>query len=145
MTKKLNTNALVHELEGSAFFPPKRVEPEKTPRSTGEDQQPPKEPQSNQQPINQPANQLVDQSTNRPTDRLTNKVVDRPKAFYITQSLDRRLDEAVRYLHERHGIKRVDRSAIVNAILDNQAQWTLESLDLLVDRVISQLTSRLTT
>jgi len=71
-------------------------------------------------------------------------VVERPKAFYITKQLDRRLDEAVRYYQEKHGITKVDRSALVNAILDNDAKWTEEALDLLVDRVLSQLTSRLT-
>lgn len=49
----------------------------------------------------------------------------------------------MRYLQDRHGIKRVDRSAIVNAMLDNEALWTPESLDLLIDRVIHQLTNRL--
>ncbi len=94
-------------------------------------------------------NQLVGQSTSQPISRLTNppaysKTVDRPKAFYITERLDRKLDEAVRYLQDTHGIKKVDRSTIINALLDNDAYWTDESLDLLVDRVISQLTSRLT-
>lgn len=93
--------------------------------------------------------QSVSQSTSRPTSQPTNfsthsKTVDRPKAFYITERLDRKLDEAVRYLQDNHDIKKVDRSTIINAILDNEAYWTDESLDLLVDRVISQLTSRLT-
>jgi hypothetical protein len=57
--------------------------------------------------------------------------------------LDRRIDQAVSYLKERRGIKKVDRSVILNAMLDNEAVWSEESLDLLVDRVISQLTSRL--
>ncbi len=99
--------------------------------------------------INNKLNQSVSQSTSRPVDQPTNfstysKTVDRPKAFYITERLDRKLDEAVRYLQDNHNIKKVDRSTIINAILDNEAYWTDESLDLLVDRVISQLTSRLT-
>jgi len=71
-------------------------------------------------------------------------VVDRPKAFYITKRLDRRLDEAVRYYQEKHAIRKVDRSTVVNALLDTDTNWTEEALDLLVDRVLSQLTSRLT-
>ena len=38
-------------------------------------------------------------------------------------------DEAVRYLQETHGIKKADRSTIINAMLDNEANWTDESLD----------------
>ena len=96
------------------------------------------------EPANQPVNQSVDQSISQSTKRESNQVVERPKAFYITKRLDRRLDEAVRYLQEKHGIKKVDRSVLINSILDNEAFWTEEALDLLVDRVISQLTSRLT-
>ena len=33
---------------------------------------------------------------------------------------------------------------LVTAILDNEANWTEEALDLLLDRVISHLTNRLT-
>ena len=72
-----------------------------------------------------------------------NKIVEKPKAFYITQRVDKKLDEAVRYFQEVHGIKKADRSTIVNALLDNEANWTEEALDLLVDRVIGLLTSRL--
>jgi len=43
-----------------------------------------------------------------------------------------------------HGIRKVDRSTIVNALLDNEANWTEENLELLVSRVLSLLTSRLT-
>ena len=54
-----------------------------------------------------------------------------------------KLDQAVTYLHKKHGIKKVDRSVIVNALLDNDALWTDEALDQLVESVVSQLTSRL--
>jgi hypothetical protein len=50
----------------------------------------------------------------------------------------------VQYFQRTHGIKKVDRSILINAMLDNDAQWSDKSLDALVDRVISQLTSRLT-
>ncbi len=70
--------------------------------------------------------------------------MEKPRAFYITERLNQRLDEAVRYYQEKHNLKKVDRSVIVTALLDNEANWTEDALELLVDRVISQLTSRLT-
>jgi len=85
------------------------------------------------------------ESTHQSTGRsIGSPIVSRPKAFYITQRLDRRLDEAVRYFQQTHGIKKADRSTIVNAILDDEATWSEETLDRLVGRVIGQLTNRLT-
>jgi hypothetical protein len=49
----------------------------------------------------------------------------------------------VRYFKEQHGIKKVDRSTIVNAVLDNDALWTEDALDRMVEQVITQLTKRL--
>jgi hypothetical protein len=95
--------------------------------------------QSTSQSTNQSTSQLINQSTSRPLSR----IVDRPKAFYITESLDEKLDQAVTYLQKKHGIKKVDRSVIVNALLDNGELWTDQALDQLVERVVSQLTSRL--
>src|SRR5436309_1440369 len=112
-------------------------------------------PQKTEPSTNQLTNRLTSQSTEQSlgqsTKRLTKqstpqsvtKIVQKPKGFYITERLDKKLDEAVRYLQEVHGIKKADRSTVVNAILDNEANWTEESLDLLVDRVINLLTSRL--
>lgn len=95
-----------------------------------------------------PASPATDQPTDRSTDQSTghmaNRIVARPKAFYITEQLDARLDEAVRYLQTRHGVRKVDRSTVVNAMLDQDVNWSQEALDELVDRVIGQLTSRLT-
>jgi hypothetical protein len=100
------------------------------------------------QPTDQSTGQAVDQSpspsTGQPSTPPSGRVVDRPKSFYITVRLDRQLDEAVRYFQERHGIRKADRSTIINAVLDDPAQWTESALDTLVDRLISQLTSRLT-
>jgi hypothetical protein len=91
------------------------------------------------QSTRQSTNQLISQPTNLPI----TKIVDRPKAFYITEGLDENLDKAVTYLQKKHGIKKVDRSVVVSALLDNDALWTDEALDQLVERVVSQLTSRL--
>ncbi len=68
----------------------------------------------------------------------------RPKAFYITLRLDARLDEAVRYLRDVRGIRKADRSAVVNALLDRDELWTESALDDLAAEVIDRLTSRLT-
>ena len=98
----------------------------------------------------QSTNQSIDQSTDRGPVRWRqapipgSKIVDRPKGFYITERLDARLDEAVRYYQQVHGLRKVDRSVIVTSILDNDELWSEESLDALLDRIISQLTSRLT-
>jgi hypothetical protein len=95
--------------------------------------------QSTRQSTHQPTSQLINQPTSRPLSH----IVDRPKAFYITEGLDEKLDQAVTYLQKKHGIKKVDRSVIVNALLDNDTLWTDEALDQLVERVVSQLTNRL--
>ena len=61
----------------------------------------------------------------------------------LTEGLDEKLDQAVMYLQKKYGIKKVDRSVIVNALLDKDELWTDQALDQLVERVVSQLTSRL--
>ena len=94
-------------------------------------------------PTSQSTSQSTGRSINRPTSRPITRIVDRPKAFYITEGLDENLDKAVTYLQKKHGIKKVDRSVIVNAMLDNDTLWTDEVLDQLVDKVVGQLTSRL--
>jgi hypothetical protein len=94
---------------------------------------------STRQSTGQSTNQFISQPMSRPLTR----IVDRPKAFYITEGLDEKLDKAVLYLQKKHGIKKVDRSVIMNAVLDNDTLWTDEALDQLVERVVSQLTSRL--
>jgi len=96
------------------------------------------------EPAKRRVNQASSQSTSRPTERSSPRVMERPKAFYITKRLDRDIDEAVRYFQDVHGIKKVDRSVVVTAMLDNDSLWSDKSLDKLVDRVMSELTSRLT-
>jgi hypothetical protein len=91
----------------------------------------------------QSTSQSTNQLTSQPSSKLFSKIVNRPKAFYITESLDENLDKAVNYLQKKHGIKKVDRSVVVNALLDNDTLWTDKALDQLVDKVVSQLTSRL--
>jgi hypothetical protein len=102
-----------------------------------------------EKPVSKPTHQPDSLSTGKLVSRLTslpadNKIVNRPKAFYILERLDRKIDDAVRYLQDTRGIKKADRSVVVNAYLDNDDLWTEEAIDQLVDRVISQLTRRLT-
>ncbi len=100
-----------------------------------------------EQPLDQSTSQPISQSINQSTTLSINhasQIVDRPKAFYISRRLDRRLDEAVRYLQDKHGIKKVDRSIIVNILLDREELWSELALDQLVKATIELLTSRLT-
>jgi len=100
-------------------------------------------PQSTTQSARQSVSQSTDQQASRSAFLSDTKTVDRPKSFYITLRLDRRLDEAVRYFQEAHGIKKVDRSILVNAMLDNDGNWTGEALDFLVERILQLLTNKL--
>src|SRR5689334_12855866 len=96
-------------------------------------------PHAQQNSSNQAIEQSINQSINRLTERLTNqlhhpnsiKVMDKPRGFYITEQLNKHIDEAVRYYQEKHNLKKVDRSIIVTALLDNETNWTEEALDLL--------------
>jgi len=104
--------------------------------------------QSTPQSATQSTDPSIDRLTNRLISRLTNptgsKVMDKPRGFYITEQVNKRIDEAVRYYQEKHNLSKVDRSIVVTALLENESNWTEEALDLLLDRVISQLTNRLT-
>jgi hypothetical protein len=127
--------AASHKPESKAEAPltPPPSKPKRTPQKS------PRPSQSPSQSTGQSTSQFISQPMNQPF----TKIVDRPKAFYITEALDEKLDKAVTYLQKKHGIKKVDRSVIVNALLDNDTLWTDEALDQLVERVVSQLTSRL--
>jgi hypothetical protein len=122
--------------------PESKAESPSTPlpaKSKGNPQKATRQPKPSSQSTGQSTHQSIGQSTSRSI----SQIVDRPKAFYITEGLDEKLDQAVTYLQKKHGIKKVDRSVIVNALLDNDTLWTDEALDQLVERVVSQLTNRL--
>jgi hypothetical protein len=121
------------ERKVEAPVPPPPAKPKRAPKKS------PRQSQSTSQSTGQSTGQLMSQPISRPF----TKIVDRPKGFYITEALDEKLDKAVTYLQKKHGIKKVDRSVIVNALLDNETLWTDKALDQLVERVVSQLTSRL--
>src|SRR2546427_12501162 len=99
--------------------------------------------QSTVQSTRQPTRQFTKQSTKQSIEPNDKDIVSKPKGFYITYRLDKRLNDAVDYLQEKHGIKKVDRSLILNAMLDTDEKWTDEALDKLVDPLLSILTSRL--
>jgi hypothetical protein len=122
--------------------PESKVEASLTPPPSQPKRAPQKSPRQSQ-PTRQSTGQSTRQLISQPISRPLTQIVDRPKAFYITEGLDEKLDQAVTYLQRKHGIKKVDRSVIVNALLDNETLWTDEALDQLVERVVSQLTSRL--
>jgi hypothetical protein len=124
-----------HKLESKAEAPLTRP-PSKPKRS-------PQKSPSKSKPLSQSTRQSTGQLISQPINQPFTRIVDRPKAFYITEGLDEKLDNAVTYLQKKHGIKKVDRSVVVNALLDNDTLWTDEALDQLVERVVSQLTSRL--
>jgi len=97
-----------------------------------------------QHPGDRPVDRLVDRSTAQANgQQLGGQVVNRPVSFYIPRSVDRKIDDAVDYMEKRHGVK-VDRSAVVSAILGEPALWEAASLNQLVDKTMQQLTNRLT-
>ena len=107
------------------------------------------EPESNRstdrqinRPINQPVNRPIDRSTKQVADiDKLGPVVEKPKAFYITQKVDRWLDEAVRYLQEK-GLYKVDRSIVVNSLLHKPELFSHTSLDGLRNQLLAHLTNK---
>ena len=100
------------------------------------------------------ANQSTSQSTNRQTDRFTDwltdpiididelgSVVDRPRAFYITQKVDMWLNEAVIYLRIK-GMHKVDRSVLVNTILHNEGLYKPMFLNRIRKSLLAHLTNK---
>lgn len=76
------------------------------------------------------------------TEQLLGEVVKRPLAFYIPLAINDRIDEAVRYFQSKyHG--KIDRSAVVSAILGNPKLWEPASLDEVSGAVLGQLKNRL--
>jgi len=103
-------------------------------------------PKSTTQSTDQLSNRSTGQSTNRSVDRPIDldslgPVVDRPRAFYITQKVDQWLDDGVRYLRSK-GIHKVDRSVLVNAILHDPEHYQSKSLDNLRKRILTHLTNK---
>ena len=102
--------------------------------------------QSTDQPTSRPTGRPTDQSTDQLTDGSTNidalgPVVARPRAFYITQKLDRWLDEAVTYLKGK-GMHKVDRSVLINALLHDPSLFESRSLDRIRPSLLTHLTNK---
>ena len=171
MKKKLNIDAITNELEGASLFfarPPlskagetekKNVpvakEPERslspTPLTPGikKSEETSSKRQTNKETIK--VNQPVDQSTSQSTDQSTNtqisdidalgSIVDRPKAFYITEQVDRWLDEAVLYLQNK-GIHKADRSILLNALIHDPSLFEEKALDSIRNKLLLHMTNR---
>jgi hypothetical protein len=106
--------------------------------------------QTTSQSTDQSTNRLINQSIDQPTDPSIDSladvdklgpVVEKPKAFYITQKIDRWLDEAVRYCQEK-GLYKVDRSILVNALLHNPELFKQDALNGLRNRLLAHLTNK---
>jgi len=96
--------------------------------------------------INQSINQTTNQSSDQSIDQLTQvdtlgPIVDRPRAFYITQRIDHWVDEAVAYLRNK-GMHKMDRSVLVNTLLHNPELYKPSSLKKLRNRLLAHLTNR---
>ncbi len=101
-------------------------------------------------PRGQESSQSTDRSTGRPIDQSTNwptdvedlgPVVGKPRAFYVTQKVDRWLDEGVRYLKGK-GLHKADRSVLVNSLLHNPGLFKPGFLDQIKRRLLAHLTNR---
>jgi len=68
-------------------------------------------------------------------------VVERPRAFYITQQVDIWLDESVRYLRGK-GMHKVDRSVLINALLHNEGLYNPRFLNNIRKRLLAHLTNK---
>lgn len=106
--------------------------------------------QSTDQPTSRPSDRLTDQLTDQPTDQSTDEstnvdalgaVVARPRSFYITQKLDRWLDEAVTYLKGK-GLHKVDRSVLINALLHDPSLFEPGTLDRMRPNLLNHLTNK---
>jgi hypothetical protein len=94
------------------------------------------------QPIDQSASRSTDRSIDQPIDLDSlGPVVDRPRAFYITQRIDRWLNEAVRYLKGK-GLHKVDRSVVVNTLMHDGELFKPKQLDRLRQKVLAHLTNK---
>jgi hypothetical protein len=99
-----------------------------------------------EQPTNQPVGQSANQSTSQSTDPLVEvesigPIVERPRAFYITQRLDQWLDEAVRKL-QATGLHKMDRSVLINGLLHNPEIFKDQNLISLRKRFLAHLTNK---
>lgn len=103
-------------------------------------------PRNPQESVERPTSQPIEQPTDQSTDLSTEidalgPVVGRPCSFYITQNVDRWLDEAVRYLREK-GLHKMDRSVLLNALIHDRIRFKPASLDKLRPKLLAHLTNK---
>ena len=75
------------------------------------------------------------------TGDLAGEIVTRPPAFYIPKQIDQKIDEAVTYFQEKYHPK-IDRSAVVSALLGEAKIWKKIELDKIAQRVMRQRKNR---
>jgi len=75
------------------------------------------------------------------TGQLSGSVVKRPLAFYIPLSINEKLEEAVSYYQKKYN-RKIDRSAVISALLGNPDIWNQSALDQLAGKVLDQLKNR---
>ncbi len=98
--------------------------------------------QTTDQPVGQSANQSTSQSTDPFFDvDSIGPIVERPRAFYITQRLDQWLDEAVRKL-QATGLHKMDRSVLINGLLHDPEIFKDQNLISLRKRFLAHLTNK---
>ena len=76
------------------------------------------------------------------TKQLLGEVGKRPLAFYIPVSINDKLEAAVSYYQKKYN-RKIDRSAVVSALLGNAKLWEETALDDLAEKVLDQLKNRL--
>ena len=76
--------------------------------------------------------------------QLLGEVAKRPLSFYIPLSVNEKINEAVRYYQKKYHPK-IDRSAVVSALLGNIESWKPSALDKLAPHVKTQLKNRFDT
>ncbi len=74
--------------------------------------------------------------------QLIGAVVKRPLAFYIPKAINERLERAVEYYQQNYHPK-IDRSAVVSAILGDPNLWEEDALEENAKQVMCQLKNRM--
>ena len=98
-------------------------------------------------PVGQSTDQSTDESTSQTSDPLAEpeslgSIVERPRAFYITEKIDRWLDEGVRHLQDM-GLHKMDRSVLINGLLHDPKIFKPINLDANRKRFMAHLTNKM--
>ena len=75
------------------------------------------------------------------TGQLTGRIVDKAAGLLIPESINQKLNDAVSYYKKKH--PKIDRSAVVSALLGDPQLWEQSHLDAIMDTVVDQLNNKL--